>query len=139
MSPAKTFTDQEVSIPIGGKAVWRPTDLSAASGNEMTMREGLVFSKNTITAQVMQEVGAKKTVEFAQRMGVNQSSSTQFHHWLWNWGSVTLLEMVSAYGTFANYGEYRKPKFITVKLRIKTARYSPSSKMKAVACCLKIL
>ena len=113
MSPAKTFTDQEVSIPIGGKAVWRPTDLSAASGNEMTMREGLVFSKNTITAQVMQEVGAKKTVEFAQRMGVNQSKLDPVPSLALGTSPVTLLEMVSAYGTFANYGEYRKPKFIT--------------------------
>jgi len=113
MSPGKQFTDHEVSIPIGGNAVWRPTDLSAPSGQEMTMREGLVFSKNTITAQVMQEVGAKKTVEFAQRMGVNQSKLDPVPSLALGTSPVTLLEMVSAYGTFANYGEYRKPKFIT--------------------------
>ncbi len=113
MSPDRQFTDRDVTIALGGSAVWRPTDMSTPSGREMSMREGLIFSKNTITAQVMQEVGAKKTVEFAQRMGINQSKLDPVPSLALGTSPVTLLEMVSAYGTFANYGEYRKPIFIT--------------------------
>ncbi|HEY5504347.1 MAG TPA: transglycosylase domain-containing protein, partial [Sedimentisphaerales bacterium] len=65
----KRFTDREVEIPMKDGTVWRPSDLSAPSGREMTMREGLIHSKNTITAQIMQEVGPKKTVDFARKMG----------------------------------------------------------------------
>ena len=46
---------------------------SEPTGQRMTAREGLIYSKNTITAQVMQEVGARKTAELARSMGVNRS------------------------------------------------------------------
>ena len=39
----------------------------------MTLRAGLVYSKNTITAQVMRKVGPARVVELAQAMGVRQS------------------------------------------------------------------
>ena len=73
MSADKRFIDQAVEIPLPDGAVWRPTDVSEPTGRSMTAREGLVYSKNTITAQVMQEVGPRKTAELARRMGVNQS------------------------------------------------------------------
>ena len=60
MSPDKRFIDRAVEIPLPDGKVWRPADLSAPTGRSMTAREGLIYSKNTITAQVMQEVGPQK-------------------------------------------------------------------------------
>jgi penicillin-binding protein 1A len=113
MSADKRFVDQAVEIPLPGGAVWRPTDISEPTGRSMTAREGLIYSKNTITAQVMQEIGPRKTAEFARRMGVNQSKLDEVPALALGASPVTPLEMVSAYSTLAARGQYRQPIFIT--------------------------
>jgi penicillin-binding protein 1A len=113
MSPDKRFIDRAVEIPLPNGAVWRPTDLSEPTGRSMTAREGLIYSKNTITAQVMQEIGPAKTAELARRMGVNQSKLEEVPSLALGTSPVTPLEMVAAYSTLAAGGEYRQPIFIT--------------------------
>jgi penicillin-binding protein 1A len=113
MSPDKRFTDRSVEIPLPDGTVWRPSDSSAPSGRRMTAREGLIHSKNTITAQVMQEIGPKKTAELARKMGVNQSKLDEVPALALGTSPVTLLEMVAGYSTIAALGEYRQPIFVT--------------------------
>jgi penicillin-binding protein 1A len=113
MSPERRFTDRAVEIPLSDGSVWRPTDQSPPTGQSMTAREGLVYSKNTITAQVMQEVGPRKTAEFARRLGVNQSRLEEVPSLALGTSPVTLLEMVGAYGTIAAIGEYRRSLYVT--------------------------
>ena len=113
MSPDKRFTDRVVEIPLPDGTVWRPSDGSEPTGKRMTAREGLIFSKNTITAQVMQEVGARKTADLARRMGVNRSKLDEVPALALGVSPVTPLEMVSAYSTLAAIGEYRQPIYIT--------------------------
>jgi penicillin-binding protein 1A len=113
MSPDKRFTDRAVEIPLPDGTVWRPSDSSEPTGQRMTAREGLIYSKNTITAQVMQEVGARKTAALARSMGINRSKLDEVPALALGTSPVTLLEMVNAYGTIAALGEYRQPIFIT--------------------------
>ena len=113
MAPDKRFIDRAVEIPLPDGSVWRPADLSPPSGRAMTAREGLIYSKNTITAQVMQEVGPKKTAELARRMGVNLSKLDEVPSLALGTSPVTPLEMVGAYSTLAAGGAYRQPSFIT--------------------------
>ena len=113
MSPDKRFTDRAVEIPLPDGTVWRPSDASAPSGRQMTVREGLIHSKNTITAQVMQEIGPKKTAELARTMGVNQSKLDEVPALALGTSPVTLLEMVAGYSTIAALGEYRQAIFVT--------------------------
>jgi penicillin-binding protein 1A len=113
MPPDKRFTDRAVEISLPDGTVWRPSDLSPPSGRSMTAREGLIYSKNTITAQVMQEVGPKKTAELARRMGVNQSKLDEVPSLALGTSPVTPLEMVTAYSALAARGLYRQPIFIT--------------------------
>ena len=113
MSPDKRFVDRAVEIPLPDGTVWRPADLSPPSGRSMTAREGLIYSKNTITAQVMQEIGPRKTAELARRMGINQSKLDEVPSLALGTSPVTPLEMVAAYSTLAAAGEYRQPIFIT--------------------------
>jgi penicillin-binding protein 1A len=109
--PTQTFRDVVQDIRVGG-TVWRPTDMSGNSGRAMTMRDGLVYSKNTITAQVMQEVGVEPIVRLAQGMGIRQSRLSAVPSLALGTSPVTLLEMVSTYSTIAAQGEYRKPVFV---------------------------
>jgi penicillin-binding protein 1A len=113
MSPDKRFTDRSVEIPLPDGTVWRPSDRSQPTGRRMTAREGLIYSKNTITAQVMQEVGPRKTAALARSMGVNRSKLDEVPALALGTSPVTPLEMVSAYSTLAAIGEYRQPIYIT--------------------------
>jgi penicillin-binding protein 1A len=113
MSPHRRFTDRPVQISLPDGSVWRPSDSTEPSGRQMTAREGLIHSKNTITAQVMQEVGARRTADLARRMGVNRSKLEEVPALALGTSPVSPLEMVSAYGTLAAGGEYRQPIFVT--------------------------
>jgi penicillin-binding protein 1A len=73
MTPGATFIDQAVAIRLPGGQVWTPSDGTPPSDEPMTLRAGLVYSKNTITAQLMQKVGPARVAELAQAMGVRQS------------------------------------------------------------------
>jgi penicillin-binding protein 1A len=113
MSPDKRFTDRAVEIPLPDGTVWRPSDAAEPSGRRMTAREGLIHSKNTITAQVMEEIGPRKTAELARTMGINQSRLDEVPALALGTSPVTLLEMVAGYSTIAALGEYRQPIFVT--------------------------
>jgi len=113
MPANRRFVDRDVEIPLPDGTVWRPTDVSAPTGQTMTAREGLIYSKNTITAQVMQEVGPKKAADLARRMGVNQSKLDEVPALSLGTSPVTPLEMVSAYSTLASGGQYHQPIFAT--------------------------
>jgi penicillin-binding protein 1A len=113
MTPDTRFTDMAVEVPMGNGSVWRPTDASGPSGQPMALRDALAYSKNTITAQVMQEVGPGKVAGFARRLGVNQSRLDPVPALSLGTSPVTLLEMVSAYSTIASGGEYRRPVLVS--------------------------
>ena len=111
--PDQTFRDAVQDIRVGPGKAWRPTDMGGSSGAMMSMRDGLVYSKNTITAQVMQEVGLAPIASLAQGMGIRQSKLEQVPSLALGTSPVTLLEMVSTYSTIAAQGEYRKPVFVS--------------------------
>ena len=110
--PDQTYRDVVQDIRAADGTVWRPTDMSGNTGRNMTLRDGLVYSKNTITAQVMQEVGLPPIVRLAQGMGIRQSKLAAVPSLALGTSPVTLLEMVSSYATIAAEGEYRKPVFV---------------------------
>ncbi|HET7774853.1 MAG TPA: transglycosylase domain-containing protein, partial [Azospira sp.] len=111
--PGDTLMDQAVEIPLAGGEVWRPSDQGAPSGQAMSLRDGLVHSKNTITAQLMQNVGAARVARLAQAMGVRQSRLEAVPSLALGTSPVSLKEMVAAYGTIANGGGYIEPVLVT--------------------------
>ncbi len=112
LRPDHQYRDSVVDIRAGDGTVWRPTDMSGASGNNMTLSDGLVYSKNTITAQVMRDVGLPSIIKLARAVGVNQSKLAAVPSLALGTSPVTLLEMVTAYSTIAAEGQYRKPVFV---------------------------
>lgn len=112
ITPDHPYLDAVTTIRDPNGTTWRPTDNSGTTGRRLTMRDGLVFSKNTITAQVMQDVGVAPIVKLAQDMGVRTSKLSAVPSIALGTSPVTLLEMVSAYSTIAAQGEYRRPVFV---------------------------
>ena len=109
LKPDTTLIDQPVAIKLPGNDVWTPRDVAPPSGLPTTLRDGLVFSKNTITVQVMQQVGPARVAELARAMGVRQSKLDPVMSLALGTSPVTLREMVAAYGTIANGGHYFEP------------------------------
>ncbi len=111
--PSDTFVDQALEIPLGNGAFWRPGDAGGPSGATMTLREGLMYSKNSITAQVMQMVGPAHVAKLAKAMGVRQSKLDEVLSLALGTSPVTLKEMVTSYSTIANDGRYIEPITVT--------------------------
>lgn len=113
ISPAEMLMDQAVEIRMGDGTVWKPGDVGQPTNQPMTLRDGLVQSKNVITVQVMQRVGPDKVAQLARAMGVRESKLDQVPSLALGTSPVTLKEMVSAYGTIANSGSYIEPVLVT--------------------------
>lgn len=112
--PTDTLVDEIVDIALpGSNEVWRPKDASAPSGLPVGLSDGLAYSKNTITAQLMQQVGPAKVAQLAHAMGVRHSRLDLVPSLALGTSPVTLLEMVSAYGTIAQAGGYIAPVLVT--------------------------
>ncbi|MEX3977874.1 transglycosylase domain-containing protein [Paraburkholderia sp. EG287A] len=111
--PSDTFIDQPVEIPLAGGEIWKPTDDVPPSNRPMTLRDAIAFSRNRITAQLMQTVGPDKVARLARAMGVRDSQLDPVPSLALGTSPVTLKEMVSAYSTIANDGEYLEPRMVT--------------------------
>ncbi|NML86244.1 MAG: glycosyl transferase [Polaromonas sp.] len=109
LDPMDTLIDQPVAITLPGGAVWTPSDATPPSYQPTSLRDGLAYSKNTITAQLMQKVGPARVASLAQALGVRQSKLDLVPSLALGTSPVTLLEMVAAYGSIANGGSYRQP------------------------------
>jgi len=110
--PSRTYMDTNIEVRLSDGKVWRPTDMSGATGEPMTMWEGLVMSKNTITTQVMQDAGLPLITALAKAMGITTSKLDSVPSMALGTSPVTLLEMATVYSTIASSGERRQPYFI---------------------------
>ena len=115
-SPCKLIANTQVIFEKGDKyhleEDWMPKNANNQFGGKYTLLEGLAKSKNSITAYLMKEVGPKRVVEMAKKMGIKTKLFPVPSLCL---GTIelSLQEMVSSYGTFANNGQHQEPIFIT--------------------------
>jgi penicillin-binding protein 1A len=114
MSPDDTFIDQPVQIKGKGGEIWSPRDVTPPTNRPMKLRDGLAYSRNSITAQVMERVGPARVAQLAYDLGVRESKLDRVPSLALGTSPVTLREMVSAYGTIANEGRYLgEPQLVT--------------------------
>ena len=111
--PDDTRKDEEVEIQLPGGEVWRPSDAVEPTGVPMKLSDALAYSKNTITAELGQEVGMDRVIKLARGLGVRQSPLEAVPSLALGSSPVTLLEMVNAYGSIANSGRYTPPQLVT--------------------------
>jgi len=93
---------------------WQPSNSDDEYGGELSLKQGLAESVNTITAFLMKQVRPRPVIEMARNLGVEGDIPEQPAICLGT-PDLSLAEMVGAYGTFANQGIYTKP---TAVLRI---------------------
>ncbi len=112
LRPGDTFLDGPVEIRIDKSQVWRPTDIDGMTNAPMTLREGLARSKNTVTAQLMMQVGPARVADLARKMGVRESKLREVPSLALGTSPVTLKEMVTSFSTIANGGSYLAPQIV---------------------------
>ena len=112
-STERSYMDEDIEIRLADGKLWKPSDGGGPSFAPMTLRQGLVQSKNTITAQLMQDVGAEAVINFAQAAGVRESKLDPVPSLALGTSPVTLLEMANAYATLAALGVRRELLLVT--------------------------
>jgi len=106
MSPCDKLPNTPYTIPkekYGMSDDWTPKNSGGKYGGEMTLKQALANSVNVITARLIDEVSPVNVARLAKSAGISTEIPANPSIAL---GAIdlSLLEMVSAYSTFANKG-----------------------------------
>lgn len=107
-SPQATALDARFTWRIPGLEPWSPQNSGGGYSGVMTLAQGMQYSKNVVAARVTRALGADEVKAYAERLGV-RSPIEAVRSIALGTSDVTLLEMVNAYATIANYGVYHGP------------------------------
>jgi penicillin-binding protein 1A len=115
MSPCDSFPNILYTIPKGKYGIpeaWTPTNSNGKYGGMLTLKAGLAGSVNTMSARLIDMVKPENVVRLAKLAGIETSIRANPSIAL---GAVdlSLMEMVSAYSTFANKGLRVSPMILT--------------------------
>ncbi len=108
-APGSMLRDLDSPIYASG-AAWLPS--GEHEGGEYTLRRALKVSSNRAAAQLLQRVGVNTAVSYAHRLGID-SDLPMVPSLALGTGEVTLLELTTAYGAFANRGIVTSPRLMT--------------------------
>lgn len=93
-------------------AGWSPRNYTGIYQGEVSLRDALAQSINTVAARLTAEVGPWRVVRTARRLGI-QSKLHEEPSIALGTAEVTLLELTGAYAPFANGGQGVLPHIIT--------------------------
>jgi penicillin-binding protein 1A len=115
-SPCDTLPDTQYCIETGkhgNMEPWCPTNSDGKySGKSYTLKSALANSVNTVTAQLIDEVGPRPVASIAKSLGLT-SEIPEVPSIALGTPDFNVYEMVGAYGAFANQGVYVKPIMVT--------------------------
>jgi penicillin-binding protein 1A len=102
-----------LSVPMpDGQPDWVVENYEGSGGPPTNLIEATVASVNTVYAQLIVEVGPQAAVDMAKALGV-RSDLKPYPSAVLGTNEVTVLDMASAYGTFAADGMHADPVLIT--------------------------
>jgi penicillin-binding protein 1A len=120
MSPCQKVRDIKQCIPandphFGLMQTWCPSNAdNKYSGEEMTLRQALKESKNSVSVYLMKEIGNVKTVKnLVGNLGISQDKIPNSPSICLGTAELSAMEMATAYTAFANNGILTKPIFVT--------------------------
>jgi penicillin-binding protein 1A len=115
VTPATIINDAPLFFSAGvtGGQPWEPKNYDGKFEGPMTMRRGLAKSKNMISIRILQTVGAQNAQEWATHFGFDAEKHPAYLTMALGAGSVTPMQMATAYSVFANGGYRINPWLIT--------------------------
>ncbi|MFA7472326.1 MAG: transglycosylase domain-containing protein [Spirosomataceae bacterium] len=115
LTPCSHVIDQPIffgpndGVPGG----WSPKNSSGTYSYEsLPLRQALANSVNSVSAFIIKQVGAQSVVDYAHKVGINSPLEATPSLCL-GISDVSVYEMVGAYSTFANGGNYTEPMAVT--------------------------
>ncbi|WP_376752755.1 penicillin-binding protein 1A [Diaphorobacter nitroreducens] len=114
-TPATVINDAPLFFSAGvtGGQPWEPKNYDGKYDGPMTMRAGLARSKNVVSIRILQAVGPKNGQDWVTRFGFEADKHPPYLTMALGAGSVTPMQLASAYAVFANGGYRINPYLIT--------------------------
>lgn len=115
-SPCDALPDTQYCIEAnkyGNPEPWCPKNANGKySGQSYTLKRALANSVNTVTAQLIDEVGPRPVVSIVKNLGLTREIP-EVPSIALGTPEFSVYEMVGAFGAFANQGVYVKPVMVT--------------------------
>ena len=102
MTPCSTVSNATYT-----KGTWKVE----GSGGSLTLRDALAHSKNPVAVRLIEMTTPRSVIQTARDLGVTEEIPNEYAVALGS-SDITIFEMLGAYSTFANYGNYIKPEMI---------------------------
>ena len=108
VNDAPLFFDSGVT----GSQPWEPKNYDGKFDGPMPLYTALAKSKNMVSIRVLRSIGAPYAQEWAGRFGFEADKHPAYLTMALGAGSVTPMQMATAYGVFANGGYHVPPRLI---------------------------
>lgn len=112
LSPADVTWDVETRFPQYDGSAYVPVNYDGKYHGPVRLRDALANSYNVPAVQVLEYVGVQNLIDFAHRTGIQGLQRGPQYYGLsltLGGGEVTLLDLSTAYGVFANGGQLVPP------------------------------
>jgi penicillin-binding protein 1A len=110
--PETLVNDAPLSKADGSPPSWDPKNSDGQYAGEITVREGLVRSKNLVSIRLLQQIGLGPARDWLARFGFEMDKQPENLTLALGSGSVTPLQLAGAYAVFANGGHRVTPVLI---------------------------
>ena len=113
-TPATLIQDAPLTLTAdeAGGSVWQPKNYDGNYAGPVRMRSALTKSLNLVSIRILQAIGPYYARDYIRRFGFDPARHPPYLTMALGAGSVTPLQMASAYGVFANGGFGVKPYLI---------------------------
>lgn len=112
MNPTSQVSDDPIEREIPGADTWRPENYDEEFLGPVSLRLALTKSRNLATIDVLERIGVDAACAYARRLGVRRELPCVLSLAL-GAAEMTLLDVTTLYGVFANQGIHTEPVFIT--------------------------
>ena len=111
IAPNTIVGDTAIAIRLPNGSVYRPENSDHEYLGEITLRDALAKSRNSVAVQLGQQIGMDSVIALAKRMGI-ASAIAPYPSSAIGASAVQPLDLIAAYTTFANLGTPVEPRFI---------------------------
>ena len=114
-TPSTVINDAPIFIDAveTGSQPWEPKNYDGTFDGPLELHTALARSKNMVSIRILQAIGPAYAQDWITRFGFERDKHPAFLTMALGAGSVTPLQMASAYGVFANGGYLVSPMLIT--------------------------
>jgi len=109
--PTRLLRDEPFEVKLRGSAPYIPVNYSGGYSGPVTMRTALEKSLNAASVDLLMKVGYKPVLDMADKLGIS-TELKPYPSLALGVFDVSLMELVSAYGAFANRGILVRPRYI---------------------------